>query len=499
MFLISFLSTIRDTVKSTSKRVAQANSSNDTSSAAYLLYCLFSDEETDIRLIDWRNDDGVSPLCIACQKGHLSVVRTLVSLGASVDLEDNAGDTPLHYAASYGHLTIVGTLLHLGASAFARNNLGYSPSDVAFSFEVEQEIQNTVRSALEANKRLRSAKGSALAAASDMRVRHSCDFSDDSSELDDVPAVNPEPTSDRVQTPKSVVRSPPARLLANRLQGIEIVQPPLSISTTNLESSINPFSTPTSRVPSQDLPLPSPLLNPESSKALQRILARDQNAQAGFHASATYKGLVGPALPSETSVSPYSTQSKESGYFSSRVPTSIRRGRSASNEIVSGSFTSSSATAVSSPSTSPKMPTRQLPKAESYSVSFIPMGAPIGSSEIPPVPPLPIPPHSALPALPSVSKSSTSSFVNKLRRSGSSSAAASARPSGMVSPLDAVFPPDVNIPFGRRSLKHHASLADLRSQSATVASQSQAPPPPQMPFITKNAFGFGKSRTRSGT
>lgn len=85
---------------------------------------------------------------------------TLVSLGASVEAEDDSGDTPLHYAASYGHLAVVSRLLHLGASAFAKNNLGYSASDVAFSFEVEQMIQDTVRSALEANKRVRSVKGS---------------------------------------------------------------------------------------------------------------------------------------------------------------------------------------------------------------------------------------------------------------------------------------------------------------------------------------------------
>lgn len=461
------------------------------SSADTISFCL-SDDEADIRLIDWPNDKGITPLHVACQKGHLDAVFTLVSLGASVEVEDDAGDTPLHYAASYGHLAVVSRLLHLGASAFAKNNLGYSASDVAFSFEVEQMIQDTVRSALEANKRVRSAKGSAAVGTSDMRSRYSSNISDEDSEVENQTIRS---GNTLLQTPKSVVTSPPTRL-PNKLQATILGHPPLSISTASLGPSLNPYSTPTSTLAPQDLPLPSPMLDPESSKALQRILARDQNAQAGFQAASAYKGLVAPALPSDTSTSPYSALSKESGYFSSRPPPSIRRGRTSSNDNASGSYTSSSATAVSSPSSSPIMLTRQISKPEAQPVTSIPMGAPIGSSPVRPAPPLPAPPHFALPALQSTSsKSSTSSFVDTLKRSGS---AQTPKPSGMVSPLDAAFPTDINIPFGKRSLKHHASLADLRSQSATVSSQTQ-PLPPQLPLITKTTFGFGKSRTRSGT
>lgn len=453
-----------------------------------------------MRFIDWRNDKGASPLCIACKKGHLEVVETLLSLGASAELEDHQGDTPLHYAASYGHLPIVRLLLHHGASAFAKNNSGYSASDVAFSFEVEQDIQNTVRSAMEANKRLRSAKASAAATTMSLRSRHS-DFSDEEEEEETsrigLSIKTLEGPPDLAQTPKTAF-SPPSRTSGSIGQSLGLIRPALSISTGVTPTSGSTLTTPISRVTSRELPQPSPSLDPESSKALQRILARDQNAQAGFQASTAYKGLVGPAIPSEASISPYSTLSKESGYFSSRAPASMRRGRSSSNEVIAGSYASSSATASSSSSSSPQTSIVQVTKSEQLQISLIPMGAPISFHDIPPVPPLPMPPHSALPALPSMPKSSASSFVNKLKRSGSSSAAPSFKPSGHVSPLDAVFPSDIGVPFGKRSLKHHASLADLRSQTAPVLAQGQAQPP-QVPLISKSSFGFGKSRTRSGT
>lgn len=467
---------------------------------------IHSDLEADIRLVDWRNDKGASPLCTACRKGSLEAVQTLLSLRASVDLEDNQGDTPLHYAASYGHLPIVRMLLHQGASAFAKNNLGYTASDVAFSFEVEQEIQNTVRSALEANKRLRSAKISAAAVTLDLRKRDVPTLSDDEDGSEASPVFegrgNP---MDKLQTPKSVVsphsRTPVAKPLPSS------IPPSLSILTGSSSTPNDAFATPLSKLLSCDRPQPSPSLDPESSKALQRILARDQNAQAGFHASTAYKGLVGPAFPSEPSISPYSNISKESGYFSSRAPVSMRRGRSSSNDVITGSYASSSATGCSSASSSPQSSLAHATssvkpgKTEIKEVDQIPFGAPIvplAIRPVPPVPPLPMAPHTALPALMSNSKSSSSSFVNILKRSGSSSAAISVKPNGLVSPLDAVFPPDTALPSGKRSLKHHTSLADLRSHTAPLPNQNQAPAP-QMPFISKGTFGFGKSRTRSGT
>lgn len=55
-------------------------------------------------LLDSRNNDGQTPLHLACQEGHLDVVRILISYGASLQLRDNEGRTPLDSAAGHEHV-----------------------------------------------------------------------------------------------------------------------------------------------------------------------------------------------------------------------------------------------------------------------------------------------------------------------------------------------------------------------------------------------------------
>jgi ankyrin repeat protein len=60
---------------------------------------------------------GVSPLFIACQEGHLDVVRLLVENGADVNLRraNQGGRIALGKAARQGHADIVRFLLANGA------------------------------------------------------------------------------------------------------------------------------------------------------------------------------------------------------------------------------------------------------------------------------------------------------------------------------------------------------------------------------------------------
>ena len=55
-------------------------------------------------LLDGRNNDGQTPLHLACQEGHLDVVRILIAYGASLELIDNEGRTPLDLAAGHEHV-----------------------------------------------------------------------------------------------------------------------------------------------------------------------------------------------------------------------------------------------------------------------------------------------------------------------------------------------------------------------------------------------------------
>ncbi|MFC1653134.1 ankyrin repeat domain-containing protein [Planctomycetota bacterium] len=66
--------------------------------------------------VDRRNSDGVTQLMVAAEKGHLSIVKELISRGANIHLkEDNHGMNALMLAASEGHLEIVESLVEVGA------------------------------------------------------------------------------------------------------------------------------------------------------------------------------------------------------------------------------------------------------------------------------------------------------------------------------------------------------------------------------------------------
>ena len=61
------------------------------------------------------NSAGFSPLHIAAQEGHLSVVKRLVGgAGAKVDVLNRDRDTPLYWAAYNGHTEVVQYLVRAG-------------------------------------------------------------------------------------------------------------------------------------------------------------------------------------------------------------------------------------------------------------------------------------------------------------------------------------------------------------------------------------------------
>jgi hypothetical protein len=66
-------------------------------------------EKKDI--IHTRNEDGLTALHLACQYGHLEIVRMLLQHGADVNSRDIDNWTPLHFAALENNTAIVQELL----------------------------------------------------------------------------------------------------------------------------------------------------------------------------------------------------------------------------------------------------------------------------------------------------------------------------------------------------------------------------------------------------
>ncbi|CCK70450.1 Hos4p KNAG_0E01880 [Huiozyma naganishii CBS 8797] len=65
----------------------------------------------------YRDSGGRTKLQIACDKGKIAQVRSLLAEGdVDIDDQDNAGNTPLHEAALNGHLDIVKLLVETGAN-----------------------------------------------------------------------------------------------------------------------------------------------------------------------------------------------------------------------------------------------------------------------------------------------------------------------------------------------------------------------------------------------
>jgi len=73
-----------------------------------------------------------TPLHLAAIRGHMPVVRALVSKGANKNAKDFDENTPLHYASEFGHFEVIIFLIKEAAvDPTIKNKFGYAPSDIA--------------------------------------------------------------------------------------------------------------------------------------------------------------------------------------------------------------------------------------------------------------------------------------------------------------------------------------------------------------------------------
>lgn len=87
--------------------------------------------------IDMRDNEGRTPLHLACQHGQLEAVNTLLTIPktlttrpANADVQDKRGRTALHYAAEGGNYEIVKELLFQGADPGLLDKNGMAAEDL---------------------------------------------------------------------------------------------------------------------------------------------------------------------------------------------------------------------------------------------------------------------------------------------------------------------------------------------------------------------------------
>ncbi|ETV92503.1 hypothetical protein H310_13188 [Aphanomyces invadans] len=77
--------------------------------------------------VNYRNQNGCTPLHAAAASGQLEVVQWLLNVPEMKPAVDDSGQTALHYAAFYGHLEVVLALVEHGIPLNLKDKFGRTP------------------------------------------------------------------------------------------------------------------------------------------------------------------------------------------------------------------------------------------------------------------------------------------------------------------------------------------------------------------------------------
>ena len=88
--------------------------------------------------IDQKDENEMSLLMWACDRGHLEVAKYLIELGADVNKQDADGQTCLHYASACDYKEIVQALLNAKADANIEDSDGQKPIELTQNKEIIQ-------------------------------------------------------------------------------------------------------------------------------------------------------------------------------------------------------------------------------------------------------------------------------------------------------------------------------------------------------------------------
>ena len=74
--------------------------------------------------IDHTNEEGMTALMLASERGHEDIVHSLLSAGANVNIQDNKGWTALMIASMHNHISIIHMLLQANANPHLKTSDG---------------------------------------------------------------------------------------------------------------------------------------------------------------------------------------------------------------------------------------------------------------------------------------------------------------------------------------------------------------------------------------
>ncbi|EPR61883.1 ankyrin repeat-containing protein [Toxoplasma gondii RUB] len=105
------------------------------------LAAIVEDLRSDAALVTARNDDDMTALHLAADRGHVDVIDFLLEKGADVNAQDNSGETPLHVAVVAENLDVISLLLKRNADISLQSHDGETVLDVANQTDNPELVQ----------------------------------------------------------------------------------------------------------------------------------------------------------------------------------------------------------------------------------------------------------------------------------------------------------------------------------------------------------------------
>lgn len=101
-----------------------------------------------VKQVNYQDEDGNSPLLVACANGNGYLVGPFLKMGANINLTNHNGETPLMHALATESASLVKYLIEKGADINAVNNQGISVWDMAEELK-NKAILDELRNAFE--------------------------------------------------------------------------------------------------------------------------------------------------------------------------------------------------------------------------------------------------------------------------------------------------------------------------------------------------------------